>query len=463
MEVSVMNACRHSRALSAVALFAAAALASAAGAETRDTNLTVYNSDLGLVREIRSIRLSAGTCEARVTDVAARIDPTSVHFLSLTDPGGTAVLEQNYQFDLVSAEKILARYVDHPVTALTKDGAEVAGTLLSYDGGSLVLGGDGGVRILSRSEVRDMRFPELPGGLITRPTLLWTLDAGRAGDHRIEISYLTGGLSWHAEYVAVANPANTRMSLAGWVSLENTSGATYENARLKLIAGDVHRAEPEGRGMMQDESVRFAMAAKAPAFEERAFFEYHLYELERRTTISDREVKQVSLFPAAGVPVKKVYSYDGERDEKKVRVTLEFKNASDQGLGMPLPAGVVRVFQEDPRGGQEFVGEDRIDHTPKDELVRVYVGDAFDVVGERTVLDVRRPSDRVQEQDVQIKIRNHKDEGVDLVVIEHLYGDWKVLRASHATRQKDARTLEIPVRVEKDGEAVITYTSRTRY
>jgi hypothetical protein len=428
----------------------------------RDVSLTVYNNDLGLVREVRPLRLEKGRADVRITDVAARIDPTSVHFLSLTDPAGTSVLEQNYQFDLVSAERILERYVDQRITTVTKDGREVAGTLLSYDGGSLVLRGEEGVQILSRAEVRDIRFPELPGGLITRPTLLWLLEAERGGDHRIELSYLTGGLSWHAEYVAVANPENTNMSLAGWVSLENTSGASYEDARLKLIAGSVHRAQPpQPPRMYMAEDMR-AMGKQA-GFEERSFFEYHLYELARRTTIADREVKQVSLFSSAQVPVRKVYSYDGQNDEKKVKVTLEFENRQSQGLGMPLPGGVVRVFQEDPRGGQEFVGEDRMDHTPKDEKVRVYVGDAFDVVGERAVMDVRRLSDHEQEQDIQVKIRNHKEERIEVVVIEHQYGDWKVLRGSHETRQKDAQTLEIPVAIEIDGEVTVTYTVRTRF
>lgn len=431
-------------------------------AEPRDLGVTVYNNDLGLVREIRPLRFEKGASEVRITDVAARIDPTSVHFLSLTDPEGVAVLEQNYRYDLVSAEKILERYVDRTITAIMKDGREISGTLLSYDGASLVLGGQDGVRIVARAEARDLRFPELPGGLITRPTLVWLVEAERGGEHRAELSYLTGGLSWHAEYVGVANPENTRLSLAGWVSIENNSGARYEDARLKLIAGDVHRALPPTPPPrpFADEGVR--MAAKA-GFEERAFFEYHLYELQRRATLADREVKQVALFPAAAVPVRKIYSYEGQRDEKKVRVTLEFENDAKSGLGMPLPGGVVRIFQEDARGGQEFVGEDRIDHTPKDERLRIYVGDAFDVVGGRAVKDMRQVSEREQQQDIEVKIRNHKEERIEVVIVERLWGDWKVIRSSHETRQKDATTLEIPVAVEKDGEVTVTFTVRMRY
>jgi len=446
------------------AVVAALVLASAPSiAQERDISVTVYNNDLGLVREIRPLRLESGQSEVRVTDIAARIDPTSVHFLSLTDPDGVAILEQNYQYDLVSADRILERYIDRTITAVMKDGRENSGKLLSYDGGSLVLGGDEGISIVSRAEVRDIRFPELPGGLITHPTLLWRVDADKGGEHRAELSYLTGGLSWHTEYVGVANVANTALSLAGWVSLENTSGATFQNARLKLIAGDVHRALPPKPPMPFDMAERAMAGAKQPQFEERAFFEYHLYELERRTTLADREVKQVSLFPSVEVPVKKVYSYNGQSDEKKVRVTLEFQNDEKSGLGMPMPGGIVRIFQEDERGGQEFVGEDRIDHTPKDELVRVYVGDAFDVVGERAVKDMRQLGEREQQQDIEVKIRNHKEERIDVVIIERFWGDWKVVRSSHETRQKDATTLEIPVTVEKDGEAVVTLTVRTRY
>jgi len=295
-----------------------------------------------------------------------------------------------------------------------------------------------------------------------RPTLVWSVYSDRAGSERAEISYLTNQIGWHAEYVAVVNEADTRLDMDGWVSLDNRSGATYENARLKLVAGDVRRVGdvPAARGMPRE----MAMEMKAPPqFEERDFFEYHIYVLDAPATVADRETKQLALFPSAEAGVKKILTYDGSRDATKVAVQLEFENSRTNGLGMALPGGKVRVYKEDADGALEFAGEDRIDHTPRDEQVRLTVGNSFDVVGERTRTDYRKVGSRTQEEKFEIQIRNHKDEQVQVTVVEHLFGDWKILSAEPSYEKKDSHTVEFPVSIPADGEVTVTYTVRTSW
>jgi hypothetical protein len=431
-----------------------------------DVAVTVYNSDLGLVKDLRSLSLKGGRAEVRFTDVAAKIDPTSVHFRSLSAPGKVAILEQNYQYDLVSSDKLLEKHVDHPIQVFTKDGKLFEGTLLSFDEGTLVLGptkGAGATTIIQRQDnVQNLQFPSLPAGLITRPTLVWQLDNQQSGEHRCEVSYLTGGMNWHAEYVAVVDDGDRRIKLDGWVSVDNHSGATYQDAKLKLIAGEVHRVEEVQVPLAARREKMVEAAVPAPGFEEKPFFEYHLYTLQRPSTVRDNETKQISLFPSADVGVVKIYTFDGARSGKSVRTSLEFKNSQQAGLGMALPAGKVRVYKEDTDGSLEFVGEDRIDHTPKDEKVRVYLGDAFDIVGEKVLKDSRRISDRVREDSYEIKLRNHKDTRVEITVIEHLYGDWQIIEKTHDFEKKDAYTVEFKIPVAPGGETILRYTARMK-
>jgi hypothetical protein len=411
---------------------------------------------------VRSLELGTGRRTYRLTDVSAQIDPTSVHLVP-QGGGGLAVLEQNFQYDLVSADRVLDRYVDKELTVVGKDGKSTTGTLLSYDGGSLVLNRNPGIAIINRLEVREIQFPELPGGLITKPTLVWMLDNAGSATREAQLSYLTAGLSWHAEYVAVVDENDKNLSWSGWVSLENTSGTSYPNARLKLVAGDVNRVTNQQPPMPRDMLYKAGIAnVEAQQFEEQGFFEYHLYSLTRPTTLADKETKQLSLFPTADVQAQKFYTYERTRDPKKVRVTIEFKNAASAGLGMPLPKGIVRVYKEDKSGAQEFVGEDRIDHTAKDETVRMTIGNAFDIVGEYRQVDQRRISDKEAETSHEIKLRNHKTEAVTVKVVEHAYGDWRVTTSSPDFVKKDATTLEFTVTIPADGEKVVTYTLRQK-
>lgn len=435
--------------------------------------ITIYNQNLALVKDQRLLTLEEGLNEVRFTDVAAQIDPTSVHFKSLTAPQATLIREQNFQYDLVSRAKLLEKYLDQEIEVQQprKDGGVeiIRGQLLSATDGLVIQQADGTLTALTSAE--QVRLPKLPSGLITRPTLMWLVESGQAGTQRSEVSYLTSGINWSADYVAVVNPDDTLADLTGWVTIDNKSGATYPAARLKLIAGEVHRIQPPhllAKGRMAE----MVTLAAEPQFEEKAFFEYHLYTLQRKTTIRDNETKQIELLTAANVPVKKVYVFDGanlrpgppnQPPQAKVNVMVEVENRQENHLGMPLPKGKVRVYKADEDGSLQFVGEDEIDHTPKDEKIRLYLGDAFDLVGERKQTDERVIADNVRQYSFEIALRNHKKEAVEITVVEHLFGDWEILRESHEHTKKDARTLEFRVRVAPDEEVKVTYTAQVKF
>ncbi len=443
-----------------------------------------------LVRLERELQIPRGRGTIQFTDVAALIDPTTVQFLSLSDPEGTKVLEQNFQFDLVSQDKLLSRYIDRPVSVEQRgaDGTKVLeGTLISSNDGLVLRGADGQIHALR--EWSNVRFGELPGGLITRPTLEWDVVSGKGGTQDARVSYQTGGITWWADYNLIftegADANSGFVDVGAWVSLLNQSGARYQDAKLKLIAGDVHRAQPAPQATAQQGAYEMAVAADAapPGFEEKSFFEYHLYTLGRPATIPNNSTKQIELFDSAThVPAKKQLVYYGgdfggdygapmmDRDmspgsNTAVDVWLKFRNDKDSGMGMPLPAGRIRVSQQDKADGSlEFIGEDTIKHTPKDEDVRVKLGTAFDVVGERRQTDFTVNSKgRVMEEAFEIKVRNHKTQPVEVIVRENLYrwSQWALIQQSQASEKKDARTIEFPVKVAADGEATVTY--RVRY
>jgi hypothetical protein len=430
---------------------------SAAAAD--EVHVTVYNNDLALVKEVRAVELPAGRGEFSFTGVPSRIDPTSVR-LAARGGGSLAVLEQNYRYDLVSREKLLERHLDKPARVVTKHDKVHEGVLKTATGG-LVLETQAGVVLLSGDEIADITFPEIPEGLITRPTLVWALENGGSARRDLEIAYLTGGMAWHAEYVAAVDSADRKMDLGGWVSIENNSGATYEAARLKVVAGDVHRAQmPFARGGMKV----MAMESAAPDFEERTFFEYHLYDLDRTTTLADKEVKQIQLIADREVPLEKVYVYEPMLEGDKIQVKVEFQNTKENGLGIPLPGGTFRVYREDADGALEFAGEDRIDHTARDEKVSLFLGHAFDLVGERNELETRRITDRVWEHRIEIKLRNRKEkDAVKILVREHPGGIWSILESSHEWKKPNVRDLEFEVNVAAGEEAVVAYRVRVEH
>ena len=442
-----------------------------------------------LVRDDRDMKIKQGRSQLSFTDVAALIDPTTVTFSSLTDPS-TRVLEQNFQFDLVSTQKLLLKFIDRQITVDKSSGNSVTpitGTLLSAIDGIVLRGTDGS--IYSLPAYTSVRFPDLPGGLNTRPTLVWDIQSPAGGSHKTRVTYQTGGITWWADYNLIFNEgadANSGLlDLSAWVSIINQSGATYQDAKLKLIAGDVHRAEPVLDRAMRTKVMEMAVAAPqgANGFEQKDFFEFHLYTLGRTTTLPNNSTKQIELFDQAKqIPARKVLLYYGavqpyyypspytDRNmgvemNKKVDVYLEFKNDKQFGLGVPLPAGRLRVSQLDKADGSlEFIGEDTIDHTPKDEQVRVKLGSAFDVVGERRQISFSVDTTaKWMEEEIEVKLRNHKSQPVDVVVKENLYrwSNWKILTQTHKYDKEDARTISFPVKVAKDGEAVVRY--RVRY
>jgi hypothetical protein len=442
-----------------------------------------------LVRDDRDVKLKQGRAQLSFTDVAALIDPTTVTFASLTDTS-TRVLEQNFQFDLVSTQKLLLKFIDKQITVDKQNGntvTPITGTLLSAVDGIVLRGTDGS--IYSLPSYTSVRFPDLPGGLNTRPTLVWDIQSPTGGTHKARVTYQTGGITWWADYNLIFNEgadANSGLlDLSAWVSIINQSGATYSDAKLKLIAGDVHRVQPENQQVARREVMMMAKEAMndGGGFVQKDFFEFHLYTLGRKTTLPNNSTKQIELFDQAKqIPAKKVLLYYGavqpffypspytDRNmgvdmNKKVDVYLEFKNDKQFGLGVPLPAGRLRVSQVDKADDSlEFIGEDKIDHTPKDERVRVKLGSAFDVVGERRQVNFSVDSaGKVMEEEIEVKLRNHKSQPVEVVVKENLYrwSNWKVLTQTHKFDKEDARTISFPVKVAKDGETVVRY--RVRY
>jgi hypothetical protein len=439
-----------------------------------------------VVRHERELALSRGRNTVRFIDVAALIDPTTVAFESLTDPKGTSVVEQNFQFDLISNEKLLQKYLDRAVTVDQVRGNSVesfSGTLLSTSGGLVLKRDDGSVQILPNNA--GIRLPDLPGGLITRPTLVWDVAANRAGTHKTRVSYQTTGITWWADYnVAYSDGANAnscKLDVGAWVSIINQSGASYPDAKLKLIAGDVQRATPPGR-VQPAAMARGAMAMedKAAGFEEKAFFEYHLYTLGRTTTLPDNSTKQIELFPAArGVPCEKTLVYYGSpgfgygggpvtdrnygtQNNKKVDVYVGFKNAPEYNMGMPLPSGRIRVSRlDDADKTLEFIGEDTIDHTPKNEKVLIKLGSAFDVVGERRQVNFAVDTSRkTMSEEIEVKLRNQKTEPVTVTVKENLYRwvNWQITAKTHDFQKQDTRTIHFPIKIGAGGEVTLRYS-----
>ena len=435
-----------------------------------------------IVRHDRAYSLERGTHPLRITDVAALIDPTTVTFSSLDEPS-TRVLEQSFQFDLVSQAKLLQRYLGERVTVELPRGEYVdllEGTLLGAGDGLTLQLDDGSVQAIRH--YGNIRFSQLPGGLITKPTLEWLLDSPSSGTQQTRIAYETQGMTWWADYNVIYDESRgCSMDLSGWVSIINQSGASFDNARLKLIAGDVNRAEPQRN--RRDVVMKMAMAEDAAAapFSEKAFFEYHLYTLGRPADLPDNSTKQMQLFPTArGVSCDKelvfaptlnmgYYGYQqldqefGRYGQGEVDVYLRFKNEKSRDLGMPLPAGRIRVMQQDPADDSlEFIGEDVIDHTPRNEEVLIEMGNAFDVVGERKQTDFRIDTrSRNLWETFEIRLRNHKEQAVNIAVLENLYrmANWKIEGASQDWDKENSNRIRFDVRVPSEGETVITYTA----
>ncbi len=442
-----------------------ASIAIAAQGICEEVALTIYNQNLGLVKQTQSLDFKKGIAPVKFDDVASSIDPTSVHIN--VKKSGISILEQNYQYDLVGTQKMMQRYLGTSISVITKSGDIRKGNLLSFDGKYIILENESGeITITNADLVVDYRFGSLPEGLILKPTLVWMAESESNQKSDCEVSYLTDGLNWHAEYVAVVDKEDKNLNLSGWVSIENLSGATYKDASLKLVAGTVNRIQPDQPHIRLERDL--LMSAKAaPQFQEESFFEYHLYTLNRRATVANNETKQLSLFPETGTPATKVYTvenqsyyWDDSQNKPKVRVNMEFTNSEKLGLGMPLPKGKIRVYKADSQGDLQFIGEDEIDHTPKDEKVRVYLGEAFDITCERTRANVETIGPNHQKISYEIKLKNHKNNDIVVTVIEDTPGwyEWKIEKSNLEYKKVSAYKVEFQVPVKSNGDNTMTYT-----
>jgi hypothetical protein len=442
--------------------------------------ITVYNSNLGLVKDTRTLRLPPGASQVRFMDVAQQINPATVHIKSLTAPNALEVVEQSYEYDLLNPQKLLDKYVGRELTLVlrtvennTEKLTATPATLLSNNAGQVWR--IGSQIVINPTNIAEMRFDRLPQDLIAKPTLVWSLQNTGADSHQVEASYLTQGLNWRADYVVVVNPDDTRADLNGWVTITNQSGAAYRNAELKLVAGDVNRVQEEPRGMVRSMRVMEMTAAAPPQFQEQAFFEYHLYTLQRPTTLKENETKQISLLSAPDIMVRKEfvlngqsyyfqgYNNPGEPIAEKIGVYIEFNHATASGLGQPLPAGIIRVYKADGDGAQQFIGENRVDHTPKEESVKLKLGDVFDLTAERKQTDYKSFSPHASEYSYEIRIRNHKEDPVTVLINEPISGDWEMVSSSFPAEKTAAFAARFTVPVAKDGQAVLNYRVRVRH
>jgi hypothetical protein len=444
-----------------------------------DLNVTVYNSNIALVRDVRQLTLPSGAFRLKFMDIAATVNPATVHFRSLNEPEKLGVVEQNYEYDLLEPAKLLHKYVGKEVTltrAYQENGTtkheEIKATLLADNNGPVwKIGND----IVTGLFAESYRFPEVPANLFDRPTLLMSLDNSGGRKQQIEASYLATNLSWNSDYVLAVGRDDKAADLDGWVTLANNSGTAFHNARLQLVAGELNRLpQPAPMGAVaESRALKRDMAANQ--FAQENFSEYHLYTLGRRTSLEDKETKQISLLQGSGVSVEKIfvvngqnfyyhnYSNPGSPIKDPVMVYYKFKNEEKAGLGMPLPAGNVRVYQKDSKGGVLFVGEDRIDHTPKDETVTIHIGNAFDIVAERKQTDYKKIASNVWEMEFEITLRNHKDTPVTVEVNEPIGGDWEMVSSTHKFTKTSAWAAQFRVPVEKNGTSVLKYRIRAHW
>lgn len=457
-----------------------------------------YRDGLILVKDRRIVmNLKNGDNEVRFTDVAATLDPTSVRFVSMTDPVGTRVVEQNYEYDLATADGLLKRYVDKQITCISKDGNTIAGYLCSYDGASIVLSekppGQRGAlpktETVTRASLQAIRLNEMPEDLVTKPTLVWTIRTQRPGEHDTRLTYVCGQAKWHVEYLAVVTPGRfdkgDTIDLQGWVTIDNRSGATYDNAGIKLIAGDVNRVAdpwaPEPQPIWRQSLRRYNYAedvvvdwavpadsyGRVKEFVEKSFFEYHLYTLSAPSTVKDRQIKQLRLLSADGINATRRFEYDTatERMNDPVHTVLVFKNEEENEMGMPLPKGRVRFVQRDDDGDLIFIGSDEIDHTPKNEEIELTLGKPYSVTATKEYPSIRKPSSSREVQDVTLRMRNHKPETINARIIDHMKPvgnwprvNWEIRNETAAWTREDVNTIHFDFVMEPDSEKVITYT-----
>ena len=449
--------------------------------DQQEVAVTIYNEQLALVKDSRKIKLDNGFNRLAFREVSAQMRPETALLRSINHPNGFYLIEQNFDFDLLTPQKLLEKYVGkkvrvvrtHPTSG--EERTEEAEVLSVNNGVVLRIGN----RIETGYPGRII-YDEVPENLRDRPTLVISLESGTSNEQDLQLSYLTGGLTWKADYVAELDESDRFVDLTGWVTLTNNSGATYKNAKLQLVAGDVNQVRQEMNFRQRDMMGRANIAkAAAPAMVEEGLFEYHLYTLQRPTTISNNQTKQVSLLSATKIPIIKQFllrgqdyyyrsSYGQIGQKLKVGVFVEFENKETSNLGMPLPKGVVRVYKNDQSGNAQFVGEDRIDHTPKNEEVKLKLGDAFDVTADKKQTNFKKATaigkyNYVHTASFEIVLKNAKAEEVVVLVREPIPGDWKMQKENHEHEKVSSSTAEWKIKVPAEGKATLNYEVLVRY
>ncbi|MBN2600868.1 MAG: DUF4139 domain-containing protein [Candidatus Marinimicrobia bacterium] len=435
--------------------------------EFKNTQVTIYNTNLGLVYQEKEIDLVKGRNILKIEGVSRQVQPATVKLKFPKIGGQYQVQEQNFLYDLVSTSKVFSKYIGEKIELRLESGETISGTLMKQESDRVILSlPNDAVRILNEDKIVDYKFPALPGGLILKPTLEWNVQSDFKGKAGAQLSYLTGGMSWNAEYVLVMNHNEKNFNLNSWISLNNNSGTTFENAKVKLIAGDIHRAT-KGRGEYNDISqARILGMAQKKIPESREIADYHLYELPDPVTLRDQEMKQVSLFSEIAGSGEKIYIFEnnsGNDMNDPLQVIFKIENSDANNMGFALPEGVVRLFQYDSDGSLQFIGEDRIGHTSKKDTLRLIIGDAFDVKGRRTIVEQDRSITNAETMTISITITNRKSKAVNVEVIEYLAGFWNIRKSSHEYRKETSHRIVFPIVVKADSSKTISYTYSRRW
>ena len=432
---------------------------------SQTTSITIYNNNFGVVNEIRELEINKGTSTIKITDVPSSIIPTSV---SIKLDG--TILEQNYQYDLVSLNSLLQKFIDKEIKLVnnsSKTNELITGKLLSISGNQIVV--QTPTNLIAFPNINDLtlQLDNLPDGLLTKPTLVWLVLANKSGKQKIDFSYMTNDIKWEANYVGVLNEDDTEMSFNAWVSIENNSGGTFKDAKLKLIAGEVEnnlRGYADYIGYAETPLMPMRAKNSAPEFKEEAFFEYHFYELNNSTTIANNEIKQISLFNIPKIKVKKRLLHSNKwknNTNGKIDVYIQFDNSKSNNLGMPLPKGGVQIFKTH-NNSNEFIGADAIEHTATDEKVDLKVGTAFDVLANEIITN-NNYREKISEASYEITYKNRKAEPVEVEVQREVGPNWEILQTSHQWEKVDASTIKYIIKLKPKEEVILKYKIRNEY
>jgi len=444
--------------------------------DRKEVSLTVYNQNFAVIKDVRTADIKKGLNKIDFDETPTSIISESVRVKF--PKADVNILEQNFEYDLINSDKMLSKFIDNQIKVITKDNNMYSGSLLSFDASYILIKADDGkVNMLSRENIKTLEFVKMPSDFKTKPTLVWLLNSAKSSKEDIEVSYMANNFSWQADYVVTLDSKDKNLDINAWVSITNNSGASYENAKLKLMAGDVNivSAPPMYASLAGRANKSLLMEDSAAQFEEKNFFEYHIYNLSRKADLKNNQTKQISLFNASSIKAEKVYSYDGalykwyfydnwrnQGSNKKVDVSIKFKNSKDNNLGMPFPKGKIRIYKKD-ENSVEFVGEDEIDHTPKDEYIELTVGQAFDISASRKIMNHQVVATNIYRDSYEIKIKNHKDEPVKVIIKERQWGDWKIIETTHEYVKKDKNTLEFVINVEKNSSATLKYSAEYKF